>query len=63
MIGVEDGLVVQVLAWSEGCLHSTNEPREFSQWLRHDDSTTKIGMGIVIIKSHNMAEYSLTVTF
>jgi len=30
-------------------LHSSNEPRELSQWLSHDDSTTNIISVIIII--------------
>jgi len=29
-------------------LHSSNEPGELSQWLRHDDSTINIVIGISI---------------
>jgi len=30
-------------------LHSSNEPGELSQWLRHDDSTINIVLDIIII--------------
>ena len=50
------GLTVQVswLGLGVGCqpalsLHSSNEPGELSQWLRHDDSTINIISVIIII--------------
>jgi len=30
-------------------LHSSNEPRELTQWPRHDDGTTNIIIDIIII--------------
>jgi len=43
------GLVWGLAATSALSLHSSNEPRELSQWLCHDDSTINITSVIIII--------------
>ena len=43
------GLVLGLAATSALSLHSSNEPGELSQWLRHDDSTINIASVIIII--------------
>ena len=61
MVGVDSGGLyrrthsLSRLAWSwvggrlAPVLHSSNEPRELSQWLCHDDSTINIVLDIIII--------------
>ena len=61
MVGVDSGSMyrrthsLSRLAWSESrrplgaVLHSSNEPRELSQWLCHDDSTINIVLELLLL--------------